>query len=110
MQQSVLTDDANGGVISGPNLKQTVIVPDLHDNELEKVRKQKYFDSQVMQMFGSVLNRKSIHPNQLNSINEENSETKDNIINSTDEPITGMGNSPFDEINNIPLSESVKKI
>jgi hypothetical protein len=107
MQRSVITEDDEARVITGPNLKQTVIVPEINDNELQKVRKQKYFDSQVIQMFGSALNRRSLHPNLLpigSITEEENSQTKDNIIN--EEPITGVGTLPFD----IPLSESVKKI
>ena len=118
--QSVMANTNNNKSISGHNIKQSIIAPNIRDNNKEKIKKQKYFDSQIFSMFSSKISKKIEYPidfpmDTIIEENEENVETKDKLINAYNNPLginMGLGPLPLDQniYKSLPLTKSFNKI
>ena len=113
--QSVMANTNNNKYI-----RQSVVAPNIRDNKTEKAKKQRYFDSQILNMFNSNLSKKIEHPIDfpMDTIIEEEDdkgETKDKLVNAFNNPLginMGLGPLPMDEnvYNSIPLGKSFSKL
>ena len=118
--QSVMANTNNNKSIAGQNIRQSVVAPNIRDNKTEKAKKQRYFDSQILNMFNSNLSKKIEHPIDfpMDTIIEEEDdkgETKDKLVNAFNNPLginMGLGPLPMDEnvYNSIPLGKSFSKL
>ena len=107
--QSVIAN-TNNKTIFGKNekLRQSLLNPNINDNEIDKKRKQKFFDSQINLIFGNRLSYDNIpsfdeEPEKfpMDTIDEE-AEKKDQLVNAFNYPLAinmGLGALPMD--NNI---------
>ena len=115
MHQSAISNANNNRVISGPNLKQSVIIPSINDNLREKEEKQKYFDSQILKMFGTKISKKINYPINfpMDTIIEEDEDYQNKLINAyNNPPCINMGLGPLpmeDNFKNIPISKSLTR-
>ena len=118
IHQSIMAN-TNNKSISGNNIniRQSLVNPNINDDEEEKKRKQKYFDSQINIIFGnkySLSNVEAIEeePEKFpwDTVDEE-CETKDKLINAYNNPLAinmGLGPLPMDNniFKSIPLTLS----
>ena len=120
VHQSIMAN-TNNSSISVRNVRQSIIAPNFRDNDREKIKKQKFFDSQIMNMFASKISKKD-HEHPINypmdTILEEEEEnkfaTKDKLVNAYNNPLginMGLGPLPMDDniYKSIPMSKSIKK-
>ena len=109
MHQSVMAN-TNNRSISGNNIKirESLVNPNINDNEMDRMRKQKYFDSQINLIFGNRLSLESIESIEedpykfpMDTIDEE-AEKKDKLVNAYNNPLgINMGFGPLLMDNNI---------
>ena len=118
IHQSIMAN-TNNKSISGNNIniRQSLVNPNINDDEEEKIRKQKYFDSQINIIFGnkySLSNVEAIEeePEKFpwDTVDEEG-DTKDKLINAYNNPLAinmGLGPLPMDNniFKSIPLTLS----
>ena len=119
MTQSIMANTNNNRSISGQNIRKSIVAPNIKDNNKEKIKKQKYFDSQIMNMFSSHISKKIEYPidfpmDTIIEENEENIDTKDKLINAYNNPLSinmGLGLLPMDEniYKSLPLTKSISK-
>ncbi len=112
IHQSVLAN-ANRS-IAGRNIRESIVAPNIKDSQREILKKQKYFDSQIMSIFGSkakaVIEGPANIPMDTIVEEDENSNVKDQLINAYNNPLginMGLGPLPIDH--NIYKSVSIKK-
>ena len=109
MHQSVMAN-TNNRSISGNNIKirESLVNPSINDNEIDRMRKQKYFDSQINLIFGNRLSLENIESIEedpykfpMDTIDEE-AEKKDKLVNAYNNPLgINMGFGPLLMDNNI---------
>ena len=118
IHQSIMAN-TNNKSISGNNinLRESLVNPNINDDEEEKIKKQKYFDSQINIIFGNKYSFSNIEPIEeepdkfpWDTVDEEG-ETKDRLINAYNNPLAinmGLGPLPMDNniYQSIPLSVS----
>ena len=120
VSQSVMANTNNNKSIAGQNIRQSIVAPNIRDNLREKAKKQKYFDSQILNMFNSTLSKKIEFPIDfpMDTIIEEendNAETKDKLINAYNNPLAinmGLGPLPMESSvhRSIPLTKSFRRL
>ena len=100
LHQSVMANKNRS--ISGKELKQSIIAPKIEDDNIEKIKKQKYFDSQIMNIFGKKNSKKNIeYPIDfpMDTIIEEEDDkynVKEKLINAYNNPLAiNMGLGPI---------------
>jgi len=109
MHQSVMANTNNRSIIGkNKKLRQSLLNPNINDNEIDKKRKQKFFDSQINLIFGNKLSLDNIpsfeeDPEKfpMDTIDEE-AKKKDQLVNAFNNPLAinmGFGALPMD--NNI---------
>ena len=118
--QSVMANTNNRKSIAGQNIRQSVVAPNIRDDMREKVKKQKYFDSQIIHMFSSKNSRKFDYPidfpmDTIIEEDEDKAQTKDKLINAYNNPLAinmGLGPLPLDVniYSSIPLTKSFNKL
>ena len=113
--QSILANSKNDSVLSTGNLvksilhrgllKSTVIKPDLGDNPEEKKKKRRFFESQIVNMFGRGNFKNNLkNYNTINEADEYDNETKDQLADAYNNPLgINMG------LGALPLTTSIYK-
>ena len=101
------------------NLRQSLVAPNINDGFNDKVQKQKYFDSQIFNTFGSKTSKKFVEGPidfPMDTIIEEEDDTviKDKLVNAYNNPLAinmGLGPLPMEDlVHTIPLTKSLSKI
>ena len=111
LHQSVMASTNRS--VSGKNIRQSIVAPRMEDNNRDKIKKQKYFDSQIMSIFGSKTSKKIVeHPidfpmDTIIEEDDEKSDVKDKLINAYNNPLGINMGLPIDE--NIYKSLSIHK-
>ena len=103
--QSVISNTNNNKSTIGRNIKQSIVAPDIKDNQRQKNKKQKYFDFQILNMFSSKMSNKNVNiPMDTITKEEEKAETKDKLINAYNNPLAiNMGLGP------LPMEDNIQK-
>ena len=113
LHQSVMANKNRS--ISGKDLRQSIVAPKIEDDHTEKRKKQKYFDSQIMNIFGNKNSKKMEYPIDfpMDTIIEEeddNTNVKNKLINAYNNPLAiNMGLGPILIDPNIYKSTSITK-
>ena len=123
IHQSAMANTHNNKSIACQNIRQSLVAPNIHDGFNDRVQKQKYFDSQILNMFGSkeIKNVPEAPINfPMDTIVEEeeknekdDNETKDKLVNAYNNPLginMGLGPLPMEDyLNTMPLTKSLRR-
>ena len=117
--QSVMANTHNNKSIACQNIRQSQVAPNINDGFNDRVKKQKYFDSQILNMFGTKASKNIAEapinfPMDTIIEEEDDNATKDKLVNAYNNPLginMGLGPLPMEDyIHNIPLTKSFSKI
>lgn len=118
IHQSVMAN-TNNQSIACKNSRQSLVAPNFKDSNKEKLKKQKFFDSQIMNLFGSKISKKIEAPfnfpmDTIIEEDEEKQDKKNKLINAYNNPFGinfGLGPLPMNEsiYKSQPMSKSIKK-
>ena len=114
IHQSIMANTNNNKSISGFNIRNSIVAPNIKDNNREKIKKQKYFDSQILNQFGSKISKKIEYPIDfpMDTIIEEDEDKidfKEKLINAYNNPLAINMGIPIAMDDNIYSSISLTK-
>ena len=112
--QSVIANANNASILSTGNikksilgrgaLKSTIVRPEIEDNPEMKKKKKKFFESQIINMFGKGMAKKGLNGHNIGAINEVDENSDGQLVDAYNNPLgINMGLGP------LPLTQSIYK-